>query len=193
MKTTTEKLCDVGQPVSDSTLILNLLRGLNGRYTTTADHITTTNLTFSYARDQLILKELCLANMAKVAASTALLASLPPAAAPTASAPAADSNNSSRNAPTASSGTPRRAARSPTAAAAAATTVAESPYWVMGLPVSRRPVLGLLARRWPTLALQPRAFWASLLGRLILPSPLFTSRCPRLMHSRRCSLGIRPS
>jgi hypothetical protein len=74
MKTTADKLRDVGQPVSESTLVLNLLRGLNERYTTTADHIAATKLTFSYARDQLLLKKLCLANGAKVAAGTELLA-----------------------------------------------------------------------------------------------------------------------
>nr|CAB3502312.1 unnamed protein product [Digitaria exilis] len=60
-------------PTSSSTLVLNLLRGLNKVYSNTGDHIAATNLSFPYARDQL-LKELRLANETKVAVTTALLA-----------------------------------------------------------------------------------------------------------------------
>jgi uncharacterized membrane protein YgcG len=78
MKTAADKLRDVDQPVSESTLVFNLLRGLNKEFSTTADHIAATNLSFSYARDQLLLKELRLANEIKVAAATALLAGSAP-------------------------------------------------------------------------------------------------------------------
>jgi hypothetical protein len=61
--------------VSPSTL-LNLLRGVNSRFSTAADIITgTAGMTFSIALDQLKLKELCLENEAKVEAANALVAS----------------------------------------------------------------------------------------------------------------------
>lgn len=78
MKRAADALRAVEQPVSNSTLVLNLLRGVNSRYSTTADFIAATpNITFAEALDQLALKELRLANEAKVAASTALVASTP--------------------------------------------------------------------------------------------------------------------
>ncbi|XP_072150394.1 uncharacterized protein [Setaria viridis] len=78
MKRVADALRAVGQPVADSTLILNLLRGANPRYSTTGDFTAATpNITFAAALDQLALKELHLANEAKVAASTALVASTP--------------------------------------------------------------------------------------------------------------------
>jgi hypothetical protein len=51
VKTTADKLHDVGHPVDEAQLILNLLRGLNEQYSGTADHIATTSLTLTYARD----------------------------------------------------------------------------------------------------------------------------------------------
>nr|XP_034580718.1 uncharacterized protein LOC117844048 [Setaria viridis] len=78
MKRAAVALHAVGQPVADSTLVLNLLRGANPRYSTTSDFIAATpNITFAAALHQLALKELCLANETKVAASTALVASTP--------------------------------------------------------------------------------------------------------------------
>jgi hypothetical protein len=74
VKVAADKLRDVGHPVGESQLVLNLLRGLNEEFSGTADHIAATNLTLTYARDQLSLKELRLANAKKVAAGTALVA-----------------------------------------------------------------------------------------------------------------------
>ena len=73
VKTAADKLRDVDQPISESTLVFNLLRGLNKEFSNTADNIAANNLSFSYARDQLLLKELRLANEIKVAAATALV------------------------------------------------------------------------------------------------------------------------
>jgi hypothetical protein len=76
MKKVADALRDVGQVVSPSTLLLNLLRGLNSRYNTTADIIAgTAGMTFATALDQLKLKELRLENEAKVEATNALVAS----------------------------------------------------------------------------------------------------------------------
>ncbi|XP_012702282.1 uncharacterized protein LOC105914575 [Setaria italica] len=59
MKIATDALRNVGQPVSEPTLVLNLLRGLTKPYSTTADNIATnSDLTFAAARNQLLLKEL---------------------------------------------------------------------------------------------------------------------------------------
>jgi len=78
MKQAADALRAIGHPVDDSTFVLNLLRGANSRYSTTADLIAATpNITFATALDQLALKELQLANEAKVAASPALVASTP--------------------------------------------------------------------------------------------------------------------
>ncbi|XP_072151674.1 uncharacterized protein [Setaria viridis] len=78
MKRAADALRNIGQPVADSMLVLNLLRGANPRYSTTGDFITATpNITFAAALDQLALKELHLANADKVVASTALVASTP--------------------------------------------------------------------------------------------------------------------
>jgi hypothetical protein len=74
IKTTADKLRDVGHPVDKPQLVLNLLRGLNEQFSGTADHIAATDLTLSYTRDQLSLKELRLANGKKVTAATALIA-----------------------------------------------------------------------------------------------------------------------
>jgi hypothetical protein len=75
IKTTADKLRDVGHPVDEPQIVLNLLRGLNEEFSGTADHNAATDLTLTYARDQLSLKELRLANGKKVAAATALVAS----------------------------------------------------------------------------------------------------------------------
>lgn len=76
MKTAANALRDVDHPVSEPTLIINLLRDLNKCYSNTADNIVgSPNLTFAAARNQLVLKELRLANKEKVTAATALVAS----------------------------------------------------------------------------------------------------------------------
>jgi hypothetical protein len=76
MKTTADALRDVGHPVKDSEPVLNLLHGLNPRFSNTADIIAnnTPLPTFAAARDMLTLKELRLTNDSKVTASTALVA-----------------------------------------------------------------------------------------------------------------------
>jgi hypothetical protein len=75
MKEKADELRDVGQPVSEANLILNLLRGLNEVYSNVTDNIVRTQpLTLDAARHQLLLKELCLKNKEKVRATTALLA-----------------------------------------------------------------------------------------------------------------------
>lgn len=71
MKTAADALRDIGHPVLEPTLILNLLRGLNKRYSTCADNITgSAILSFVDARNQLILKELRIADEEKVLADT---------------------------------------------------------------------------------------------------------------------------
>jgi hypothetical protein len=85
MKRVADALRAVGQLVANSTLILNLLHGVDPRYSTTGDFIAATpNITFAAALDQLALKELRLANEAKVAASLPLLPPHHPAVVPTA-------------------------------------------------------------------------------------------------------------
>ena len=74
MKEKADELRDVGQPVSEPNLVLNLLRGLNEVYSNVADNIAGTQpLTLASARHQLLLKELRLQNEEKVRATTALL------------------------------------------------------------------------------------------------------------------------
>lgn len=76
MKKDVDALRDVGQPVSDSTLVLNLLCGVNSKYNTIAGFIAATlDMMFNKALDQLTLKELRLVNEDKVAVFTALVAS----------------------------------------------------------------------------------------------------------------------
>jgi hypothetical protein len=76
MKKAADALRNVGQAVYPSTLLLNLLCGLNSRYSTTADiSASTAGMTFATALDQLKLKELRLENEAKVEATNALIAS----------------------------------------------------------------------------------------------------------------------
>jgi hypothetical protein len=66
---------DIGYPVEDSQLVLALLRGLNPRFSNTADDITNSVVlpTFARAHDMLVLKELRLANDEKIVTNTALL------------------------------------------------------------------------------------------------------------------------
>jgi hypothetical protein len=75
MKTAAYALRDVGQPVSEPTLLLNLLRGLAKPYSNTTDNIAgSANLTFASARNQLLLKELRLKNEEKVISASTLVA-----------------------------------------------------------------------------------------------------------------------
>jgi hypothetical protein len=104
----------------EPTLVLNLLRGLNERYANIVDHIAATNLTF-YMRDQLILKELRLANGVKVAAGTTLLAGFSSACIGLVASPSVGASiSSSRCATMGNGGTRRRATRNPTVEAAVA-------------------------------------------------------------------------
>ncbi|XP_012699796.1 uncharacterized protein LOC105913928 [Setaria italica] len=76
MKTLADALRDVGHPVQDSQLVLNLLRGLNPRFSNTADNIANSSAgfpSFAQARDMFALKELHLANKEKISNSIALL------------------------------------------------------------------------------------------------------------------------
>ena len=77
MKVAANKLRDVGHPVMEDTLVLNLLRGINKKFSNIADFIAgQKNITFTEALDQFQLKELQLANEDQVAATTALVATL---------------------------------------------------------------------------------------------------------------------
>ena len=60
MKGMADSLRDLGEPVSDRTLVLNLLRGLNGRYDNLKTWITRTVPfpSFSKVRNDLILEEI---------------------------------------------------------------------------------------------------------------------------------------
>jgi len=70
-----QQLVDLGEPVSDSTLTLNLIRGLNERFRDAGRHIRRDNpfLKFKDAVDELILEELTMAHQPP-ARPTALLA-----------------------------------------------------------------------------------------------------------------------
>jgi len=78
LKQTTDGLRDVGHPILDRQLVLNLLNGLNPRLANTADIIANTRPlpSFTEAVNMLRLKELCLANDSKVSSNTALAASM---------------------------------------------------------------------------------------------------------------------
>jgi hypothetical protein len=73
MKTTADALRDVGHTVIDSQLILNQLRGLNPRFSSTVDNIADSNPlpNFATAYEKLVLKELRLANKGQVTSQTA--------------------------------------------------------------------------------------------------------------------------
>ena len=76
VKQAADRLRDAGEQVAESTLVLNLLRGANPKFSTTCDFIAgTPGMTFATALDQLALKELRLAHGASVTANTALVAS----------------------------------------------------------------------------------------------------------------------
>ena len=77
LKQTADALRDVGHPILDRQLVLNLLNGINPRLANTADIIANTRPlpTFTEAVNMLRLKELRLANDNKVASNTALTAS----------------------------------------------------------------------------------------------------------------------
>jgi len=74
MKKAADSLRDVGHGVPESQLVLNLLGGVNERFTNTADDIANSAVLpdFERAHDMLALKELRLANGDRVAAGTAL-------------------------------------------------------------------------------------------------------------------------
>nr|ABA94365.1 retrotransposon protein, putative, unclassified [Oryza sativa Japonica Group] len=67
VKTAADALRDVGHPVTESQLVLNLLSGLNSRFSSTADNITSAPVlpSFTSARNTLLLKELRVANAHK--------------------------------------------------------------------------------------------------------------------------------
>ena len=77
LKQTADALRDVGHPILDRQLVLNLLNGINPRLANTADIIANARPlpTFTEAVNMLRLKELRLANDNKVASNTALTAS----------------------------------------------------------------------------------------------------------------------
>ena len=79
MKHTADALRDVGHTVSEPQLVLNLLRGLNPRFANTVDIIANAAVLplFISAHNTLRLKELRLANDAKVSSDTALTAVSP--------------------------------------------------------------------------------------------------------------------
>jgi uncharacterized membrane protein YgcG len=71
MKATTDTLRDVSRTITDSELVLNLLRGLNPCFAGTADIADSHPLSdFATTREKLVLKELRLANKGTVAAQT---------------------------------------------------------------------------------------------------------------------------
>ncbi|XP_066161976.1 uncharacterized protein [Oryza sativa Japonica Group] len=77
MKTAVDALRDVCHPVTESQLILNLPRGVNSHFTSTVDNIASAPVlpSFTSTRNTLALKELRLANDAKlVQTETALVA-----------------------------------------------------------------------------------------------------------------------
>ncbi|CAN6340218.1 unnamed protein product [Urochloa humidicola] len=77
MKKVPDDLRHIDHPVQDSQLVLNLLRGLNPRFSTTSDDIANSATdfpSFSDACDLLVMKKLRLASEAKVAFTTTLLA-----------------------------------------------------------------------------------------------------------------------
>jgi hypothetical protein len=84
MKATADALRDVGRTITDAELVLNLLRGLNPRFASTADNIADSHPLpdFATTREKLVLKELRLANEGMVAAQTALQHRAAPTAAP---------------------------------------------------------------------------------------------------------------
>ncbi|CAN6201561.1 unnamed protein product [Urochloa humidicola] len=79
MKKVADDFCHVGHPVLAPQLVLNLLRGLNPRFSTTSDDVTNSPIglpSFKDACDLLKMKELGLANEAKVTSTTTLLTAI---------------------------------------------------------------------------------------------------------------------
>ena len=75
MKLAADALREVGHPVAEPTLVLNLLRGIHPKFSNTKDIVAgTKDITFDEALNQFALKELRMANEAKVLSSTALVA-----------------------------------------------------------------------------------------------------------------------
>ena len=74
MKLAADALREVGHPVSEPTLVLNLLRGIHSKFSNTKDIVAGTKDTFDEALNQFALKELRMANEAKVLSSTVLVA-----------------------------------------------------------------------------------------------------------------------
>ena len=74
MKLVADALREVGHPVSEPTLVLNLLRGIHSKFSNIKDIVAGTKDTFDEALNQFALKELRMANEAKVLSSTALVA-----------------------------------------------------------------------------------------------------------------------
>ena len=77
MKHTADALREVGHPISPAQLVLNLLRGVNSRFATTADIIagTVPLPDFTAATNVLRVKELRLGSEQKAASTSALVAS----------------------------------------------------------------------------------------------------------------------
>jgi uncharacterized membrane protein YgcG len=77
LKRTADALREVGHTVSPAQLVLNLLRGLNAQFTTTADIIANTTLLpdFKSATNMLRVKELRLDTEQKAASASALVVS----------------------------------------------------------------------------------------------------------------------
>ena len=100
MKQTADSLRDVGHTILASQLVLNLLRGLNRRYSSTADDIVNKDVlpSFAAAHNMLVLKELRLANESKVQTGAALLAG-PPSSSTCTNASCRSSNSGSPAAP----------------------------------------------------------------------------------------------
>jgi len=69
-----DDLRDLGQPISEATLVLNIIRGLNERFTIIGIHMrrTTPLPTFLQVRDELRLEELTMAKTPPATALTAL-------------------------------------------------------------------------------------------------------------------------
>ncbi|XP_062233324.1 uncharacterized protein LOC133930646 [Phragmites australis] len=76
LKQLADALCDIGQPVPESSQVLNMLRGLNGKFRHVISAITSKQPphTFLSARSHLLLEELYDSQYTKMAANQALVA-----------------------------------------------------------------------------------------------------------------------
>ena len=90
------ELCELGEPVTDRTLVLNVLCGLNERYAALGMHLRRGRPfpSFLEVRNDLLLEELTAANRI-TAPSTALVAATPAASRPPAPVPAPKSSSRS--------------------------------------------------------------------------------------------------